>query len=60
MTKPKEKPVVRLKRSGYQPTKAEMEGDVSVDGSGWRRAHAGQDRIRGRARVMPPNQHDDQ
>ena len=31
MTKPKEKPVVRLKRSGYQPTKAEMEEDVSID-----------------------------
>lgn len=27
----KEKPVVRLKRSGYQPSKAEMDGDVSLD-----------------------------
>ena len=31
MTQPKEKPVVRLKRSGYQPSKAEMEEDVSID-----------------------------
>ena len=30
MTKTKEKPVVRLKRSGYQPTKAEMEEDISI------------------------------
>ena len=27
----KEKPVVRLKRSGYQPSKAELEEDVSID-----------------------------
>ena len=27
----KDKPVVRLKRSGYQPSKAEMEEDVSID-----------------------------
>ena len=25
------KPVVRLKRSGYQPSKAEMEEDISID-----------------------------
>ena len=31
MTKPKEDPVVRLRRSGYQPTKAEMEEDVRID-----------------------------
>ena len=31
MTKHKEKPVVRLKKSGYQPSKAEMEEDVSID-----------------------------
>ncbi len=31
MTQPKEKPVVRLKRSGYQPSKAELEEDVSID-----------------------------
>ena len=31
MTRPKAKPVVRLKRSGHQPTKAEMEEDVSID-----------------------------
>lgn len=31
MTRPKAKPVVRLKRSGHQPTKTEMEEDVSID-----------------------------
>ena len=31
MTKHQEKPTVRPKRSGYQPTKAEMERDVSID-----------------------------
>ena len=31
MTKPKDKPTVRLKRSSYQPTKAELEEDVSID-----------------------------
>ena len=31
MTQPKEAPTVRLKRSGHQPTKVEMEEDVSID-----------------------------
>ena len=31
MTKTREKPVVRLKRSGYQPSKAELDEDVSID-----------------------------
>ena len=31
MSKEKDAPVVRLKRSGHQPTKAEMEEDVSID-----------------------------
>ena len=31
MVKPKEKPVVRIKRSGYQPGNAEMEEVVSID-----------------------------
>ena len=30
MTKPEEKPVVRLKPSSHQPTKAQMEEDVSI------------------------------
>ena len=31
MTQRKEKPVVRLKPSSYQPSKAELEADVSID-----------------------------
>ena len=31
MGKAKEKPVVRLKRSGHQPSEAEMEEDISID-----------------------------
>lgn len=31
MDKPKEKPVVRIKRSGYQPGDAEMEEVVGID-----------------------------
>ncbi len=31
MPQPKEPPIVRLKRSGHQPSKAEMEEDVSID-----------------------------
>ena len=30
-TKSKENPIFRLKRSGHQPSKAEMEEDVSID-----------------------------
>ena len=30
-TKEKDAPVVRLKRFGHQPTKAELEEDVSID-----------------------------
>ena len=54
MTRPKAKPVVRLRRSGHQPTKAEMEEDVSIDATPEavaRRAHAGQDRIQGRCLI---------
>ena len=31
MTQPKDAPTVRLKRSGHQPTKAEMEEDIGID-----------------------------
>ena len=31
ITQPKQKPTVRLKRSGYQPSKAEMGEDISID-----------------------------
>ena len=33
MTKPKEKPVVRVRPFRYQPSKAELEADVTVDTS---------------------------
>lgn len=33
MTKPKEKPTVRVRPFRYQPSKVELEADVSVDAS---------------------------
>ena len=33
MKKPKEKPVVRVRPFAYQPSKAELEADVTVDAS---------------------------
>lgn len=33
MTKPKEKPIVRVRPFHYQPSKAELEADVTVDAS---------------------------
>lgn len=33
MTKPKEKPVVRARPFEYQPSKAELEADITVDAS---------------------------
>ena len=33
MAKPKEKPVVRVRPFHYQPSKAELEADITVDAS---------------------------
>lgn len=41
MTTPKDAPTVRFKRSGHQPTKAEMEKDVSIDATHEEVARAG-------------------
>ena len=40
MGKPREKPVVRLKSSSYQPSKPELEEDVTIDTTPERLARA--------------------